>query len=97
MTLQKEERLEIIKKFQSHRGSSDRSDVLNTGCLEVQVALWTHRIKYLTEHFKIHKKDHHSRRGLIQLVNKRRKSLDYLKQKSFERYKTLLAELNIRK
>ena len=97
MTLQKEERLEVIKKFQSYDGSNNRSHVLDTGCLEVQIALWTRRIEYLTEHFKTHKKDHHSRRGLIHLVNKRRNSLNYLKQKSFKRYKTLLAKLNIRK
>lgn len=89
MALQKEDISEIVKAFQS-------KDV-DTGCIEVQVALWTKRIAYLTEHFKVHKKDHHSRRGLIQLVNRRRKSLDYLKRKDFNRYKTLIKELGIRK
>ncbi len=92
MGLHKEEKLEIIKKFQS----SD-SGVLDTGRLEVQVALLTRWIEHLTEHFKVHKKDRHSRRGLIHLVNKRRRSLDYLKQKDFKRYKSLITTLNIRK
>ena len=87
--LQKEERAETIKAFQSKD--------TDTGSIEVQVALWTKRIIYLTEHFKTHKKDHHSRRGLIQLVNKRRKALDYLKRKDFKRYKALITELGIRK
>ena len=92
MGLQKEEKLEIIKKFQS-----GDSGVLDTGRLEVQIALLTRWIKQLTEHFKIHKKDRHSRRGLIHLVSKRRRSLDYLKKKSFKRYKSLITTLNIRK
>ena len=92
MGLPKEEKLEIIKKFQS-----SNSDVLDTGRLEVQIALLTRWIGHLTEHFKVHKKDRHSRRGLINLVNKRRHSLDYLKQKSFKRYKSLITALNIRK
>ena len=92
MGLQKEEKLEIIKKFQS-----GNSDTLDTGRLEVQVALLTRWIEHLTEHFKIHKKDRHSRRGLIKLVSERRRSLDYLKRKSFKRYKSLITALNIRK
>ena len=94
MGLQKEEKLEIIKKFQS---DDQPSGSLDTGRLEVQVALLTRWIKHLTEHFKIHKKDQHSRRGLIHMVNKRRSSLDYLKRKSFKRYKSLITALNIRK
>ena len=89
MVLQKENISEIVKAFQSKEA--------DTGRLEVQVALWTKRITYLTEHFKVHKKDHHSRRGLIRLVNRRRKSLDYLKRKDFNRYKALIKELGIRK
>lgn len=69
----------------------------DTGSPEVQVALLTYRIKYLTEHFKEHNKDNHSRRGLIALVNRRRKLLDYLKSKNEERYKVLIGRLGIRK
>ena len=73
------------------RGAND------TGSPEVQVALLTGRIEQLTEHFKIHKKDHHSRRGLLQLVNRRRSLLDYLKKKDNERYKTLIEKLGLRR
>ena len=98
MKLQKEEKLNMIKKFQiMGHPSSNPPKVLNTGCLEVQIALWTHSIVHLTEHFKIHKKDHHGRRGLIRLVNKRRNLLSYLKRNNFKRYKALITELNIRK
>ena len=73
------------------RGAND------TGSPEVQVALLTGRIEQLTEHFKTHKKDHHSRRGLLQLVNRRRSLLDYLKRKDNERYKALIETLGLRR
>ncbi|KRG85549.1 30S ribosomal protein S15 [Stenotrophomonas daejeonensis] len=73
------------------RGAND------TGSPEVQVALLTARIGQLTEHFKVHKKDHHSRRGLLQLVNRRRSLLDYLKKKDVERYKALIEKLGLRR
>ncbi len=79
----------IIEKFQTSEG--------DTGSPEVQIALMTERITSLTEHFKIHKKDHHSRRGLLQLVSQRRRQLDYLKRTSIERYRSLITRLNIRK
>jgi small subunit ribosomal protein S15 len=69
----------------------------DTGSPEVQVALLTARINYLTPHFVQHKKDHHSRRGLLRLVNQRRKLLDYLKSRDSERYKTLIERLGLRK
>lgn len=80
---------EIIAKF----GKNEN----DTGSSEVQVALLSHRISYLTEHFKGHKKDHHSRRGLLKLVGQRRRLLNYLKGKSVDRYRTLIQELGIRK
>ena len=73
------------------RGAND------TGSPEVQVALMTARIQELTEHFKTHKKDHHSRRGLLQLVNRRRSLLDYLHRKDAERYKALIQKLGLRR
>lgn len=69
----------------------------DTGSPEVQVALLTSRITELTEHFKVHKKDHHSRRGLLKLVGRRRRLLDYLKKQDFERYRTTIERLGIRK
>jgi small subunit ribosomal protein S15 len=69
----------------------------DTGSPEVQIALLSERITYLTEHFKTHKKDHHSRRGLLKLVSQRRRQLDYLKRTSIERYRSLIAKLNLRK
>ena len=89
MALQAEKKHEIIDKFKNHEK--------DTGSTEVQIALLTGRITDLTPHFRSHKKDHHSRRGLLKIVNQRRKLLDYLKQKNMERYKTILQELNIRK
>ncbi|MFH0780368.1 MAG: 30S ribosomal protein S15 [Pseudomonadota bacterium] len=80
---------EIIEKFKIHP--------TDTGSSEVQIALLTERITYLTEHFKIHKKDHHSRQGLLKLVGHRRSLLDYLKKKNVEKYRTILKELNLRK
>lgn len=80
---------EIVARFRHH--DSD------TGSPEVQVALLSERIRYLTEHFKIHKKDHHSRRGLLKLVSQRRSLLNYLRDKGVGRYKKLIGELGIRK
>ena len=89
MSLTKEEKQEIIQ--QHGRGNAD------TGSTEVQVAMLTRRINQLTEHFKTHKKDHHSRRGLLKLVGQRRRLLDYLKGKDVGRYKKLIEGLGIRK
>lgn len=83
------ERAKIVSEFQQAKN--------DTGSPEVQVALLTSRITYLTEHFKSNKKDHHSRRGLLALVSQRRKLLDYLKRESAERYQTLIGRLGIRK
>ncbi|MEE4243437.1 MAG: 30S ribosomal protein S15 [Desulfopila sp.] len=80
---------EIIEKFKIHPS--------DTGSSEVQIALLTDRINYLTEHFKEHKKDHHSRQGLLKLVGHRRSLLDYLKKKDVNKYRTLIQELGIRK
>lgn len=79
----------IISNFQLH--ASD------TGSPEVQVALLSARITYLTDHFKEHKKDHHSRRGLLKLVGQRRRLLDYLKKKDLERYRMIIQRLGLRK
>lgn len=89
MTLQTENKQEIIRKFSTHEN--------DTGSPEVQIALLSARITYLTEHFKTHKKDHHSRRGLLKLVGQRRGLLNYLKSKSVGRYRELITELGIRK
>lgn len=89
MSLSKEQTASIIAEY---------ATVANdTGSPEVQVALLTTRIVELTEHFKMHKKDHHSRRGLLRLVSQRRKLLDYLNRKDHERYKALIARLGLRK
>lgn len=80
---------EIVAQYRRH--DSD------TGSPEVQVALLSARISHLTEHFKTHAKDHHSRRGLLQLVGQRRRLLDYLKRRDFQRYKTLIERLGLRK
>lgn len=89
MSLMPERKSEIIRKFQTHDG--------DTGSPEVQIALLTERIVYLTEHFKTHKKDHHSRRGLLKLVSQRRRLLDYVKDINIERYRNVILELGIRK
>ena len=89
MVLSVEEKKSVIEKFKQHES--------DTGSPEVQVALLTNRIEYLTEHFKVHKKDHHSRRGLLKLVGQRRRLLNYVKRKDVERYRTLIKELGIRK
>jgi small subunit ribosomal protein S15 len=85
----KERKSEIIGNFKTHD--------TDTGSPEVQVALLSERINYLTEHFKTHAKDHHSRRGLLKLVGQRRRLLDYLKGKDSERYAELIKRLGIRK
>jgi small subunit ribosomal protein S15 len=85
----REEKLEIIKKYGTNENDSGKS--------EVQIALLTKRINDLTSHFDAHKKDHHSRRGLMMMVGKRRRLLDYLAKKEIERYRTIIKELNIRK
>ena len=89
MSLATQRKVEVIKKFSTHEG--------DTGSPEVQIALLSERINYLTEHFKTHAKDHHSRRGLLMLVGKRRRLLDYLKGKDAQRYSDLIRKLNIRK
>jgi len=80
---------EIIEKFKVHES--------DTGSSEVQIALLTDRIEYLTEHFKVHQKDHHSRQGLLKLVGQRRSLLDYLRKKDINKYRDLIKELGIRK
>ncbi|HBT96807.1 MAG TPA: 30S ribosomal protein S15 [Desulfobulbaceae bacterium] len=80
---------EIIEKFKTHP--------TDTGSTGVQIALLTDRIQYLTEHFKVHAKDHHSRRGLLKLVGQRRRLLDYLRKTNLAAYRDLIQELGIRK
>lgn len=89
MSLSTDRKAEIVGTYASKAG--------DTGSSEVQVALLTERINYLTEHFRTHKKDFHSRRGLLKLVGKRRRLLDYLKSQDIDRYRTLITALNIRK
>jgi len=84
-----EDKQEIIDKFKKHEG--------DTGSPEVQIAILTARIQYLTDHFRTHKKDHHSRRGLLKLVGQRRRLLDYIKKKDVERYRTTIKALGIRR
>lgn len=87
--LTKENKEEIVKKYGVHEG--------DTGSPEVQIALLTARISYLTEHLKEHKKDHHSRRGLLKMVGQRRRLLNYLNKKDIARYREIIAQLNLRK
>lgn len=89
MSLSKERKTEIIEQF----GGSTQ----NTGATEVQIALLTERIRDLTEHFKTHKKDHASRRGLLKLVGQRRRLLRYLRDIDLDKYRSILQELNLRK
>ena len=84
-----EKKQSIISSFKLHDN--------DTGSPEVQIAILTERITYLTEHFKIHKKDHHSRRGLLKIVGQRRRLLDYLKKKDIERYRVIIEKLGIRR
>ena len=88
MAVSKERKAELIKEF-----GKDEHD---SGSAEVQVAILTERIRELTEHVKIHKKDHHTRRGLLMLVGKRRRLLTYIKQRDIENYRQLIAKLGIR-
>ncbi len=89
MALLKEAKTQLIGQYRQHEQ--------DTGSPEVQIAVLTNRISYLTEHFKLHKKDHHSRRGLLQLVGRRRRLLDYLRGINEARYRSVLDRLNIRK
>lgn len=89
MVMTKEKKVEIINDYKTHEG--------DTGSPEVQVALLTFRINELNEHLKIHKKDHHSRRGLFKMVGQRRNLLNYLKEKDIERYRTIIGRLGLRK
>lgn len=89
MTLTKDRKTEVIESYRTH--DSD------TGSPEVQVAILTERIAYLTDHFKTHTKDHHSRRGLLKLVGQRRRLLDYLRNKDVGRYRNLIQRLGIRR
>ena len=89
MALTKDRKTDLIGSYRTHES--------DTGSPEVQVAILSERINYLTEHFKSHAKDHHSRRGLLKLVGQRRRLLDYVKQKDAERYADLIRKLGIRK
>ena len=88
MTMTAEEKAKIIDEFKTHEG--------DTGSPEVQVAILTYRIRELTEHLKTHKKDHHSRRGLFQMIGKRKGLLNYLKKTDIERYRALIEKAGIR-
>ena len=87
--MQKEKKTEIIEKYRLHE--------TDTGSPEVQIALLTERINHLNEHLKVHKKDHHSRRGLLKMVGQRRGLLNYLMRKDMERYREIIDKLNLRK
>jgi small subunit ribosomal protein S15 len=89
VALTKDRKTELIDSYRTHEA--------DTGSPEVQVAILSERINYLTEHFKTHAKDHHSRRGLLMLVGRRRRLLDYVKTKDVQRYAQLIKRLNIRK
>lgn len=89
MALSAEKKEELIKAYQIHEN--------DTGSPEVQIAILTDRINYLNEHLKINKKDHHSRRGLLKMVGQRRSLLDYLKRKDFERYRSMVTRLGLRR
>jgi small subunit ribosomal protein S15 len=89
MTVTAERKTSLIKTFATHEG--------DTGSPEVQIAILTERITHLTEHFKTHVKDHHSRRGLLHMVSQRRRLLDYLRGKSVDRYRKVISALGIRK
>jgi small subunit ribosomal protein S15 len=89
MTVTAERKTSLIKSFATHEG--------DTGSPEVQIAILTERIAHLTEHFKTHVKDHHSRRGLLHMVSQRRRLLDYLRGKNVDRYRKVISSLGIRK
>ena len=89
MSITAERKQELMEEYATHKG--------DTGSPEVQIAVLTERINNLTGHFKTHAKDHHSRRGLLLLVSRRRSLLDYLKGKSVDRYRTVIGKLGLRK
>ena len=89
MTLTQEDKLEVVERF--------GKDAQDTGATEVQIALLTRRINDLTEHLRTHKHDHHSRRGLLMLVGRRRRFLNYLQKKDLERFRSLIRELGLRR
>lgn len=89
MVFATEQKKELIDQYKQHE--------TDTGSPEVQVGLLTHRIKYLTEHLKVHKKDHHSRRGLLILVGRRRRLLNYVKNKDVQRYRDIISDLGLRR
>ena len=89
MVLTVEDKKKLIEQYKVHE--------TDTGSPEVQIGLLTHRISYLTEHLKVHKKDHHSRRGLLILVGRRRKLLNYVKNNDVKRYRTIIANLGLRR
>jgi len=89
VTFTTEEKQKLIEQFKLHEG--------DTGSPEVQVGLLTHRISYLTEHLKVHKKDHHSRRGLLMLVGRRRRLLNYVKNKDINRYRAIIETLGLKR
>ena len=89
MPTTKQQKTDLISNYRVHDA--------DTGSPEVQIALLSNRITYLTEHFKSHAKDHHSRRGLLKMVGRRRRLLDYLKKTDLERYRTVIEKLGIRK
>ena len=88
MPTTKEQKTELISQYKTHDG--------DTGSPEVQIALLSNRINYLTEHFKTHAKDHHSRRGLLKMVGRRRRLLDYLRRTDLEGYRKIIADLGLR-
>ncbi len=89
MVFTSEDKKKLIDRFRLHES--------DTGSPEVQIGLLTHRISYLTDHLKVHKKDHHSRRGLLMLVGKRRRLLNYVKSNDIKRYRTIIETLGIRR
>ena len=89
MVMTAEDKKDLIARFKLHEK--------DTGSPEVQIGLLTHRITYLTEHLKVHKKDHHSRRGLLVLVGRRRRLLTYVKNKDIKRYRTIIETLGLRR
>ena len=89
MSLTAERKTDIVETYKTHQS--------DTGSPEVQIAILSEKITYLTEHFKTHAKDHHSRRGLLRMVGRRRRLLDYLKEKEVARYKAIIERLGIRK
>ena len=89
MVLTSEDKKKLIDRFKMHES--------DTGSPEVQIGLLTHRISYLTDHLKVHKKDHHSRRGLLMLVGRRRRLLNYVKSNDIKRYRTIIETLGLRR